>query len=513
MKKKITPVLLAALLTVSLVGCSNSNNGNTSDPNDVSASNGSNSELSGKIDFNEEPYTIKVNYAVLGQEQPDLPKIEEKLNEITLKEINAKVDLEGVSLYNMANAYALKASSGEKVDLLMLMPGNQYLAPFANNKMIRPIDEELGNWGPALKETLGDLLGAGQFNGKQFAIPQKMDQKNTIGFNMNKSILDKYNIDINSIKSIADMDPIFAKIHEGEPEMSMIAPEVSSGNITNNLVYFDGFGNQYGGLMDDSGMKIINEYESEQWINAVKKVREWYQKGYISKDVSTSQDDGGALLLNGKVFATAASSVGFTGGLSKPIEQKTVALHQPVQTTTDSQLFLWTVASSSKRPDKAIQLLNLLNSSAELSTLLQFGIEGEHYELNADGTVDETKNANYNQNNWLMFGDYDKKPLSAAFVEASGLSPEDFKIKLKEWNDNTLKSPAYGFLFDPTPVRTEIAALDAVSEQYSKVIGNGSVDPDELIKKFNDSLYSAGLQKVIDEKQRQLDAWLAENGK
>ncbi|KAA2292332.1 extracellular solute-binding protein, partial [Clostridioides difficile] len=258
MKKKITPVLLAALLAVSLVGCSSSNNGKTSAPNNGSASNGSDSELSGKIDFNEEPYTIKVNYAVLGQEQPDLPKIEEKLNEVTLKEINAKVDLEGVSLYNMANAYALKASSGEKADLLMLMPGNQYLAPFANNKMIRPIDEELGNWGPALKETLGDLLGAGQFNGKQFAIPQKMDQKNTIGFNMNKSILDKYNIDINSIKSIADMDPIFAKIHEGEPEMSMIASEVSPGNIANNLVYFDGFGNQYGGLMDDSGMKIIN---------------------------------------------------------------------------------------------------------------------------------------------------------------------------------------------------------------------------------------------------------------
>ncbi|MNG39897.1 hypothetical protein D3C84_1282290 [compost metagenome] len=51
--------------------------------------------------------------------------------------------------------------------------------------------------------------------------------------------------------------------------------------------------------------------------------------------------------------------------------------------------------------------------------------------------------------------------------------------------------------------------MDAVSEQYSKVIANGAVDTDSMVKKFNDDLYAAGLQKVMDEKQRQLDAWLA----
>ncbi|WP_369523751.1 DUF3502 domain-containing protein [Neglectibacter timonensis] len=30
------------------------------------------------------------------------------------------------------------------------------------------------------------------------------------------------------------------------------------------------------------------------------------------------------------------------------------------------------------------------------------------------------------------------------------------------------------------------------------------------MKEFNDALYAAGLQTVMDEKQRQLDAWLAE---
>lgn len=190
-----------------------------------------------------------------------------------------------------------------------------------------------------------------------------------------------------------------------------------------------------------------------------------------------------------------------------------MALHPPVLSTVDSQLFVWAVASSSKRPDKAVQFLNLMNSNVELSTLLRFGIKGEHYEINEDGTIDESKNTNYNQNSWLMFGDYDQLPLAAKFVEPTGLSVEEYKTKLKEWNDKTAKSPGYGFIFDPTPVKTEISALDAASEQYVKVIGNGAVDTDEMAKTFNESLYAAGLQKVIDEKQRQLDAWLAQNGK
>jgi len=513
MRKNILLLLASSLLVVGAAGCgnnnSNSNNVKPSFENSASASPTSNSADGSQIDFNEKPYTIKVNYAVLGQEQPDLSKIEEKLNEVTLKEINAKVDLEGVSLFNMANVYALKASSREKTDLMLLMPGDRYLATFANNKMIRPIDEELTQWGPALQETVGDLLNAGQFNGKQYAIPQRLDQQLTTGIRMNKSILDKYSIDISKVKTIDDMDAIFSKVHEGEPGMTMLAPETSSSYIAANIIYADGLGNQYGALMDGTGTKITNVFESEQYINTVKKVRAWYQAGYISKDVSTSQDDGSTLLNNGKVFATSTSSVGFSGGQEQPIQARDVTLHPPVRKTTDSQLFLWTVASSSERPDKAIQFLNLLNSSAELTNLLEYGIEGEHYEVNPDGTINTEKNANYNQNNWLMFGDYNKMPYSQVLVGPTGLSPGAFKEGKQKWNDNTVLSPGYGFSFDPTSVKTEIAALDAVTEQYAKVIGNGTVDTDSMVKKFNDALYAAGLQKVMDEKQRQLDAWLA----
>ncbi|WP_222860724.1 ABC transporter substrate-binding protein [Paenibacillus antibioticophila] len=502
-------------MTLALSGCES---GNIS--NDVKNSTNSNETkpvasegaTSGEIDFNEEPYTIKVNYAVLGQEQPDLPKIEAKLNELTLKKINAKVDLEGVSLYNMANVYSLKSSSREKMDLMLMMPGDTYLSKFANNKMIRPIDKELAEWGPALQKTVGYMLPVGQFKGEQYAIPQKFATL-TNGFNMNKAILDKYKIEIsNNIKTLDEMDLIFAKVHKNEPNMTILAPEVVSSSIAGILMKFDGLGNLYGGLMNGEGTKITNLFEEEEFVNTVKKVREWFEKGYISKDVSTSQEDGGTLLDNGKVFATAAGSVNFIYGGSIPIAKKSVALHAPVRFTSNSQLFLWAVASSSERPDKAVQLLNLFNSDEEVATLLQYGIEGVHYEMKANGTVDTSKNSNY-QNYWLMFGDRDIKPLGASEVDASGFTPEEYRAKESEWEKSIRASEGYGFFFDYSPVKTEVAALDAVVNQYYKVIGNGSVNPDELLKKFNDTLYDAGLQKVMDEKQRQFDEWRTAQGK
>ena len=80
----------------------------------------------------------------------------------------------------------------------------------------------------------------------------------------------------------------------------------------------------------------------------------------------------------------------------------------------------------------------------------------------------------------------------------------------QEVRDTALKSKAYGFYFDTTPVFNEISALNAVSDEYRTSIETGSVDPDTAIAEFNQKLYDAGLQNVMDEKQAQLDEWLAQ---
>ena len=74
------------------------------------------------------------------------------------------------------------------------------------------------------------------------------------------------------------------------------------------------------------------------------------------------------------------------------------------------------------------------------------------------------------------------------------------------------KSIAYGFSFDSTVVTDQVAQCTSVESEFNKSIIFGAVsDIDQSIAEFNEKLYAAGLQDIMDAKQEQLDAWLANN--
>ena len=67
-----------------------------------------------------------------------------------------------------------------------------------------------------------------------------------------------------------------------------------------------------------------------------------------------------------------------------------------------------------------------------------------------------------------------------------------------------------GFIFDATPVRTQLTAVSNVIQQYFPGIQCGSVDPATAIPEFEKALSDAGYDEILAAKQEQLDAWLAQ---
>ena len=59
----------------------------------------------------------------------------------------------------------------------------------------------------------------------------------------------------------------------------------------------------------------------------------------------------------------------------------------------------------------------------------------------------------------------------------------------------------------------EYTACTNVVLKYAEALNCGSMDPAGNPEKFNEELEANGIQRIIDEKQRQLDEWLAANGK
>lgn len=517
--KKITSLLMCGVLMLGLIGCG-AGEGTASESDSAvqeseqesgqASEQGSETE-SGTINFDEDPYTIHVCYAVMGEAQPDLPLIQEKVNEITQKEINAVIEMEAVNLSSLANVYALKASSQEKVDLMILFPGFSYLTSFANSNLLMPVEDLVDQWGPNIKDVVGDMLPAGEYKGHLYAIPQNKGlRKNAYGFKISRALCEKHGIDAKAIKTIEDLEAAFAIIKEAEPEVTVVMAESLGTGITSGLMEYQdnlGIGSGVLSVEEDGSLKVVNSLESEKNMEISKKVREWYELGYISKDVLTVQDDGVSSLKAGKCFATASNSI-------EPGEGDadswfiTLNPEKPLVCTSDDQLIMWGIPSTCERPEKAVQFLDLCFGSKELVDLLQYGVEDVHYTVVSENVIDNSNNANWT-NFWPMFGDNHKASVSIGTLTGlDGVSTlEEYQAQQAKWEVEM--SPAYGFNFDPTNVKTEIAACDAVNAEYGIVLGSGTVDPEEEMPKYIQKLYDSGLQKVLDEKQRQLDEWLA----
>ena len=53
-------------------------------------------------------------------------------------------------------------------------------------------------------------------------------------------------------------------------------------------------------------------------------------------------------------------------------------------------LTMMAISTASKNPERAMMFLNLLNTDPYLMTLLNYGVEGVHYNLNSDKLVEFT---------------------------------------------------------------------------------------------------------------------------
>ncbi|MNC08728.1 hypothetical protein D3C75_563280 [compost metagenome] len=85
--------------------------------------------------------------------------------------------------------------------------------------------------------------------------------------------------------------------------------------------------------------------------------------------------------------------------------------------------------------------------------------------------------------------------------------PADKWDAFKKFNDSSKEAPTFGFAFDPTPVKTEVAAINNVTKEFMPALYTGSVDPKTYLPKAAKKFKEAGLDKVIAEVQKQLDEW------
>lgn len=523
MKRRYVSLLLAVIFvfTLSLAGCGSktaSETASTPEPAAVdstvvaAASTAPEAPADGSID----PSTlapVHMVFITMGETPKNLPAVNAEASKYLTEKINATLEYRPISWGDYANKVNLMFASQEKFDL-MFTASWMHEAQYAAKGQILAIDDLLAQYAPEYMATVPqDVREAGFINNKAYGLTGYKEWAADKGLIFNKEIADKYGISADTIKTWSDLTPYLEKIKQGEPGMYPLAARADSSPMVMmmSINAYDTLGEGPGTISRAAGdTKVVDMFEQPDFMDAAKLIRGWFQSGYINKDAaSTTQSE----FLS--VKAKKAAGYGQSGkpGIANQESRQCampviyIPMDKPFMTTDDAVSALLAVPSTANDPARSVMFANMLHKDKYLVNLLSWGIEGQDYVKVSDNVIKypegmDGTNSTYNLNmNWLL-GDITLDYLWEG-------DQTDIYDQYKAFNSSADRSAALGFSFDSTSVKNEVAAYNNVIKQYTGAIYTGSVDPETSIPKFVAALKAAGMDKVIAEKQRQLDAYVA----
>jgi len=426
--------------------------------------------------------------------------------------IGAYPVIEFVPWDNWPNRKRLLLQAGEEMDIVFTASWSDFAAEVSRNAWL-PLNDLIDKNAPKIKTAVGVFLQGATVNGKIYAVPTVKEQAEGTGFLYNKKFVDKYNVPIMQIKSFAELEPWLQKIKDNEPG---IVPYLNGNPATpseTGRYHWDAVGGGREFYLYKG--KVLHAYFIDEVWDMLKVTRSWYQKGFFQPEV----DDVGIedmatnkYLSSGKWFAW--SHVSHPG---KAPEQ-TAAWGYPIvaggqvwrQMVTKNILngSMDAISRTSKKAVLAIKILELMNTDKFFNNLLNYGIEGVHYDLvdNAKGIIKPRKPANSGEG----YSPNMQWALQNQFMTYLSTSDDPNKWELyKKYNAEAGLYDTIGFIEDMTPVQTQFASVTSVIEAYRPQLMRGLVDPMSVKAEFQKKLTDAGVKAVEAELQKQVDVFLA----
>lgn len=500
-KKRILAITLAGSMLLGVSACGNNNAG----------SNG------GKDAYDQVVYAYATFNNIPAEE--DLAVVEEAINVITREKINAEITLKPINLFEYSSKVSLELQGGGKIDCF------QAIGDFNNalsTDMAYDITELAKEYAVESLELFGEeWLAACTFEGALYGFPTYKPIALTPMIIYRQDIADALGIDMSRVQTLEDATAVFEKVRDAYPEMTAVAP-VATGDIGMSRMYeecdflTDSYEKPVGVLLGDD-LTVVDLYSTEQFKTLCQTARNWYQNGISMKDAATTTSAAAELMSSGNYFCyiaaysypeadTAASLKAQCGDFD--IGAKIIG--DAYLQTGDINGLTWMVASTTDVPEAATKFLNLTFTDKEIVNLLIYGIEGRDYVKDANDVVsypegeDATTVPYTAQLSCGTLGNY----FNMYVLE--GTDPASLEWELEQ-NKMAKTSPAMGFTFDSSSVKTQYTAVLNVIEQYLPGLLCGSLNPETEISNFIKALNDAGYQDILVEKQAQLDAWAEVN--
>lgn len=503
MKKKIfATMLVASMMAGLLAGCG-------STPADSGNSSGSGSAGGNTGSASGDKVVINVNRNTFNLATPDsaqVKKVEDAINAYIADKINVQIKLTDIG-------------SGEYIDKTNLALGNNEI----NLLWTASWESTIGTNDLVPKNAVYDItdllpgtplynsMDAGQweatkYNGKNYFIPVYKDNVEGYDLMFRQDLVDKYGWDLSSVKSLADIEPMLADAKAEGLKYPYLTQKTAMfyRYYINSFDFFTADATANWVAVDRDTNEVVDVILTDEYKEFCTLMAKWAEAGYISEDDvtktttdTTTQTQDWAVSWWTDIPVNAEANDRY----KQQVAMVPVTDRWAHSTSALGSCYCVTANSTPEQAQACIDFMGLLYTDSKLADMYTFGIEGEDFNYDANGQVDQ-HSEKYHHSMW--------ESASATIVTPVAGEPTNKADLYQDFNGGANTSCAAGFRFDKSPVDAQFSACQNVFEQYGFILENGGVavaDVESTIAAYQAALDEAGYQDILAEFQRQYNEW------
>lgn len=544
MKKKSLKKLAAAVLTASMVlslaACGSSETGagaaNQSQSQTAAASTaGTQGSTAGEVISEDSPYygmgydlseQVNVVMYVLGDRPADMDEVLEKANnEYFIPNLNSTLQIEFLNWSDYTTKYALVLAGGEQVDLMYTASWCYYNEEAAKGAFKLLDMDFIEQYMPyTYAEQPSESWDQISISGSIYAVPKA--KASFTAYNIiavRQDLIDQYNLttpdswdnyktylsELAQLKSQTGVTPLGTNANREQLQSTFLQTKGVMGAAEGYDWYYYHNDKEDAPAAED----IFYYYTSDLYKEYCMEMAELVELGAWSTDAINDTTDAQAYFENGTSGSFVWNTTVFQAGQN--LESSGIGTYAVYDVTPDAlrsrgsyATDATAIATKSEHPERAALVLDYMKSDVNLNRLLLGGIEGVHYELDADGyrtTLD--KASDYGWNNWGWAINRADEPDEAGLDER--------QIAIAEHCDEMEFHPVTaGFTFDPSGVETQYMVVKAIVDEYknSFALGIYGDDTEATFEKFKADLEKAGIDAVTEEFLNQYKEFLSRKG-
>jgi len=436
----------------------------------------------------------------IGTRQMNFAHDQRVISDYIYSQIGVRVEFRIAGWAEASARFNTLINAGEYFDILFTDASNynQYAALGAFADLTDLIPEVA----PELWDLIPDVLwDAVRINGRILSVPTYKDSSITGFYLWDSAFVERYDIDLTGT-GWTFLDEVFRRVKEGEgPRFFPLS--LSRSSVTWVFNYYDCLLANFppiGVRVDDEDRRVVLTLEQPDILEALRYFRRWFVDGIINPDANLIHEPPtGVMFMMVQAWPSIAPIFASMQGVER---FEPVQFFGPLYTTASIQGSMNAISVNSRHPEEALRLLQLVNTDPKLRDMLAYGIEGRHFEyvyIEGRGRAVHVINPSWSLTNYQQGNHFIITPTDAV--------PATFWDEVRHQNEIAVPSVMMGFMMNIAPVMIELTNARMIWERHATDIMVGAADPDVILPRIIEEMRAVGLDRIMEEAQRQVDAF------